>query len=590
MDDEDWEEEALGDRTEGDATILQNLGGERQWRFFRPDPFQLGRSTTFQCHVQAHHTLQDVELQIVQHWPDLRNPAARRRLQIVHGSVDSSVYLEAGHEAFIVEVNRDLQVGQVPIMFEYQYWDVTQNRFYGILEPRVHSPLMRGISLMFRDVAGHECHARPCFSNLNGSPLEAFEEYTIQSGDYNVVSGISTSRETIRILGFWSPYANLNEIPLTQAFSRSVGQTMMTDLISFEKGQANAALLQRNMVKVYHDLQRTTNVAQLRPGTILMIAPADGYDPQEVHTVRMTEVQWGTRRSFEFPLLIEALVEANMIEHSWDGSCAEPHHTVYVLTLPVTLNPLDQVMLIRPPHEVVQEVALLAEFRVEGTPQEQERYGHFEIVMVFVSTPTTMNGLLQGLHLERECAEHDGLLHVADGDVVRVWYSVPQSIEENTGSTSLTHHENQESDRSETIELHAPNASTSERPPPQYLPGTLHHCLFYVSWLWKMLGKIVIHKTAWRNRKHGRRRSTIESSCSLAKMNPMRSMWPSTNRVIMIAILMSMFHLGGAIRFGEALHPGPRFWIGTVNPSGMAGSLLSFLRAHGGSLKLTSLE
>ena len=100
MDDEDWEEESLGDRTEGDVTILQNLGGERQWRFFRPDPFQLGRSTTLQVHVQAHHTLQDVELQIVQHWPDLRNPAARWRLQIVHGSVEASVYLEAGHEAF----------------------------------------------------------------------------------------------------------------------------------------------------------------------------------------------------------------------------------------------------------------------------------------------------------------------------------------------------------------------------------------------------------------------------------------------------------------------------------------------------------
>ena len=78
-----------------------------------------------------------------------------------------------------------------------------------------------------------------------------------------------------------------------------------------------------------------------------MIAPADGYDPAEVHPVRMNEVQWGTRRSFEFPLLLEALVESDMLEHHWDGNFVEPHHTIYALTLPATLNPLDQVAMIR---------------------------------------------------------------------------------------------------------------------------------------------------------------------------------------------------------------------------------------------------
>lgn len=306
--DDDWDEEFYGDRTEGDVTILQNRGGERRWRFYRPDPFQVGRSTSVQVHVQAHHTLEDVELQIVQYWPDLRLPTARWRLLAIHESVSSSVYLEEDHEAYMVEANNDLQVGQVPILFEYQFWDLTQNRFYGILEPRVHSGLMRGISIMFRDVRGHECRARPCFSNLNGSPLEAFEEYTVHGGDYIVVSGISSARETVRIIGHWSPYAEARGVPLTQAFSRNVGLTMQTDFISAEKGQMNAVRLQRNMVKVYHDLQRTTNVAQLKQGSILMIAPADGYDPLEVHPVRMTEVQWGTRRSFEFPLLLEALV------------------------------------------------------------------------------------------------------------------------------------------------------------------------------------------------------------------------------------------------------------------------------------------
>ena len=157
--------------------------------------------------------------------------------------------MEEGHEA-------DEAYMVVPIMFEYQYWDLTQNRFYGILEPRVHSRLMRGISLMFRDVRGHECRKRPCFSNLNGSPVEAFEEYTVHGGDYIVVSGISTARETIRIIGHWSPYAEVRDVPLTQAFSRNIGLNMRTDFIPAENGKANAILLQRNMLKVYHDLYK----------------------------------------------------------------------------------------------------------------------------------------------------------------------------------------------------------------------------------------------------------------------------------------------------------------------------------------------
>jgi hypothetical protein len=470
---------------------------------------------------------------------------------------------------------------------------------------------------MFRDVVGHECHARPCFSNLNGSPLEIFEEYTVQSGDYIVVSGISTSRETIRILGFWSPYGSVQEIPLTQAFSRNVGQTMMTDLIPFEKGQANAALLQRNMVKVYHDLQRTTNVGQLRPGTILMIAPADGYDPQEVHPVRMTEVQWGTRRSFEFPLLIEALVEANMMEHSWDCAFAEPHHTVYALTLPVTLNPLDQVMLIRPPHEVIQEVALLAEFRVEGTPQEQKRYGQFEMVMVFVNTPTTLNGLLQVLHLDRECAEHDCLvslnervlradqrpLHVVDGDVVRVWYSAPLRIEENVEMTNRLSQENQDSGCNEISEIGEPHAAASAAPSahhsrdmqnmdrepdrrtrqtatainssdriPQYVPGTLHHGLIWLTWLLRTFGSFRQKIKAKAGRSRAGTRSGIWNAGAHKKVLVKHGIMPFGRLWLFLLLGGSTVMVSSdTVRFGEALHPGPAFWIGTTNPSGVAG-------------------
>ena len=51
--------------------------------------------------------------------------------------------------------------------------------------------------------------------------------------------------------------------------------------------------------------------------------------------------------------------------------------------------------------------------------------------------------------------------------------------------------------------------------------------------------------------------------------------------------LMSMLSIGGAIRFGEASHPGPRFWIGTVNPSGMAGKERQFAELPEGTWGVT---
>ena len=122
---EDWGMEAddnlHGDRVEGDVSALQDRGGEQKWKFYRCDPFHVGRSTSMRLHVQAHQTLANIEVEIVRHWPDLALPATRWRLLQVHQSVASSVYLEEDHEAFSFEVNQDLQGDQVPIMFEYQF-------------------------------------------------------------------------------------------------------------------------------------------------------------------------------------------------------------------------------------------------------------------------------------------------------------------------------------------------------------------------------------------------------------------------------------------------------------------------------------
>ena len=540
--------------------------------------------------VQAHQSLAAIEGAIVRHWPDLALPGARWKLIGIHESIGSSIYLEDDYEGFMVEANRDLRGVQVPIMFEYQFWNVAQNRFYGILEPRTHANIGRGIGFMFRDIPGHECHAKPCFSNLNGSPLEAFAEYNIHGGDYIVVSGIDTARETVRLIGYWSAYASLQEIPLTQEFSRNTDLAMQTDVIPMEKCQRKAILLQRNMVKVYHDLQKATNVAALRQGTILAIASADGHDPQEVHPIRMTEVQWGIRRSFEFPLLLEALVISDMLEHSWAGTFVEVHRTVFVLSLPSTLNPLDQVILIRPPKVWVPEVSILAEFRVEGIGQDQELHGESEMIMVFINTPTSWDDLLRRLHLDREYGEYDCLVslndrvlykneqgvHALDGDVVRVWYSMSQRQNDTAINVLIPQqhgpeHEGQ-GQQSRVNQSPAQDAPTGEAMP-QFLPGTLHHTLLWMVWMGNYL--VSMWRTCRLRSRRYRQKNLFATSRTRARMKitgMRKGVWMKPwHCLVGLACCAAAFASEGSIRFGEALHPGPSLWIGTANPSRVTG-------------------
>lgn len=301
-------------RVEGDVSILQHQGGDRKWRFYRPDPFETGRSTFMNLQVNADQSLESVERRTVQFWPDLADPQTRWRLAEVHVSVQNAIYVEEDVEVYIIEANIDLLFGNVPILKEVQFWDITSGIFYGTLEPTTRYHIMRGISQMYVDVRGHECHSKPCFVNLNGHPVQAWEEYTLSSGDVMVIASIDTVRETTQVLGHWADFAT--SPPFTQAFGRRVGVAMRTAITSEEKGQTNAFQLQRAMLSTYRNLYEQTSTAILRPGNTLCMASSDHQNLGEPHAVKMIEMSWNNRASYELPLLLEALIESDMMTHT----------------------------------------------------------------------------------------------------------------------------------------------------------------------------------------------------------------------------------------------------------------------------------
>ena len=175
-------------------------------------------------------------------------------------------------------------------------------------------------------------------------------------------------------------------------------------------------------------------------------------------------------------------------------------------------------------------------------------------------------------HNERVLTVRNRPVNVADGDIVRVWYSVPTHQSSNNTVMNIMQENDESGVDVETNNMHTTNHSVGSTPTPQYLPGTMHHCILWVGWallrLWRLL------KIIWPQRKRGRGRrrrhgshyhdtTTWKPCCSAGR-------WSWLLCTTLLAST-SAFSLKGSTRFGEAQHPGPRFWIGTANPSGTVG-------------------
>ena len=573
----------LPTRSQGDLSALQDRGGECHWRFYRPDPFAVGRSQMLDLHVLADHTLEHVEGRILQHWPGtgLANPLVQWKIVPAHLSINVAIYIPEEVEVFLLEVNIDLQFGHVPILLERQHWDVRRGFFHGYLEPRTTYSVMRGISLMHHDMIGHECNVRPCFASLNGEDLEALDDYELHSGDVVKILAIDSLRETTQVIGHWADFQR-GEAHLTQAYSRRVIAEMQNDLVSAAQLRGNAYALQTGMLRTFSSLLALTRGRELRQGTILCIAAASKYADGEIYPVRMTEVEWNDRVSYEFPLLLEALVDANMIDDLWSGSFYETHHTARMITLPLTTHQINQIIVIRVLEAEEHLHVALAEIRMSGPEVVHEMYGDFETIMLYGPSPIDRASLLQRLHLETDCTEENCIVSLnervlttssgwhdfPDGSVVRVLFSpvleAPQMAESMSVASSTA---NPDAATTSAEPASAPSAQETASSS-GYLPGTLTQTFTTLAWLaWSFVLKIFNWcgdgDTIWQ---------TVKSCTRLTSVGRQtRWSWSLFAILCWSSLQVGQTNEVGVLRFGEALHPGPLCWIGTANPSGVSG-------------------
>ena len=296
----------------------------------------------------------------------------------------------------------------------------------------------------------------------------------------------------------------------------------------------------------------------------------------------MPESDYGIESSREFPRIVEGLVRANMLQDSWFGTFRTMHDTISSMSLPETSARTDQILAIRP-NQISSRLSLvLAEIRVDGPLQGTQAFREHELFMVFMPYRVTRTQLLQRIYMVMDCAqgeclvslngrimtEMDEIHRVSDGSTLRIWYTVfprqedpadlvpglEQTFSPMSGTTST------EDERTSSTSTPAPTEA------PQYVPGTFLQNLVTLA----LFSRSCV--AGWHERKgmlsvrNAKHELRYRTSFSTTK----RTTWRSWRYAL---LLLAGLWTGSsqAHRFGEALHPGPDAWIGTLHPSGVSG-------------------
>lgn len=314
----------------------------------------------------------------------------------------SSIHIENGMEAFMLQADIDMGPGQVPVMYEFQGWNLLEKRYHSFLEPHIIHHTRTGISWMHRDVAGHPCYAVPCPTSCNGYYLQFYEDYLFEPASYIIHVTLQSIDDITTAIGHWIDHTS----QLPEFFPRVAGVAMAAGSdIDIEKVRANAALLQLGLRKTYQQLFVHFGGHLLLQGRILAIASADGSDENQVHSVSMTEFLLGAggSRSREFPFITEELVNAQMMEHSWSSHVLVPHRAIATISLPETLTPTDQVVIIKPIQVREKKTLVLGKLMLDEKLHGSQTFRDFDWVIFFTQPVCNRRQMIDYLHMRIDC-------------------------------------------------------------------------------------------------------------------------------------------------------------------------------------------
>ena len=549
----------------GSLDRLQIRRETMEVRLYRPSPGR-DRRILLQIRIEPGTSMRIVRSAIFRTWPDLADIRRSWRVSTVHMTYRTSTLVPGDTDCFLVEVDAEIPFDHVVTLNEYQRWRLGLKTFHGALIPKITRRRNDISSFLHYPDQDHRCYAKPCLLRINDEIFSTPQIVDISSGSFMVSADFDRSDQVFDTVGPYHEHDFQDRLPTGYEHLLGLQMHMQTHRPA-EDFLLEGIAIQEAIAETYHNLYVTMGCDQIREREVLVIA-AEAYHrmdrPQA--TIHLT-YDLGSNFLEGLPQLLEELVAGHLSEDPWSKFFLEPQSAVGTLTM----NTNRQVFFMRPwrnqqPRNfILVETLMITNFR-------QNLMESLGTSIIYSFSPADRDGLLHRSHVDDECQRHECVLvlndrHVTetgerhlvpDGSVLRIfiWKRSSQSASQTSSHEDIIMEEDDHKMEAEAEKATEPSSRTAPFTP---VPGVVGNSMLLATWILAF----------------AQRRGSM-GSADLPSPRLMAPNKPCYRKVILLMMcLIPMVNTlritmhSADLRIGEASHPGPEFWLGTVNPTGV---------------------
>ena len=387
------------------ADVLLQMAGERNLLIFRSNPQAQQRPESLRLFVNAHETVEDILLQVRNHWPDLG--MIDWELMSVNEKVASSLELQQGDVCLLVWTPQDLfGWGSGIVLIENQVWNIGR----GTVETALHpATIWKQTSLHdFFALTGYGryCDISPCTILQDGELALYGEALQLYDADYVVIMQIEDVENSRMVI--YDP--TIEELPVLQRiptdFEDQVRQTsILRGMIRAEDYALEAWKFSWTMTSNARRIFSRRNMLATQ-GRDLYVFPCL-HGPAKFHVVKHS--------AFRDPFgLLLTLKEKNLVDENIQWKLMGMHPSV--MTTGLALHGLVIGVLEEGDRDPATEVFVLYEKTLRPRRSPQEAYRNY--VSLWTDKLYERQTFLRQQGMFAVCQIHECTSYV-NGDVVQ---------------------------------------------------------------------------------------------------------------------------------------------------------------------------
>eukprot|EP00435_Cladocopium_sp_Y103_P015447 s3975_g3.t2 len=581
--------------------VLTNYPGQRNWRFYRPDPQRTLRPSFLDVQATPDLALAEIQRRVLLHWPDLLGATAWALVE-VSPTVSYATHLPDDMEAFVLRADVDCGPTERVVLLESQTWRIANDWYsshlYALVISQSQDPMILPALIDWHD----HCSRVLCPVWANGRTIRPTERLQEGDGSYVIIFFTSEvyliSTVTAHLTDFPGQFrisldlTETTELPIE--FLRRVYVHMGPSTgIPFDTVGFHVINFQLAFTDWYRWLYCYSGMRNIRRHMVALFHPSQ--PPGDPTTFMRLAVP----QPFDVPRFYADLIDYDFVTQD-DWELVFMGHMIGELLLPQDVQYFGIAHYRDREHPLHLNLVL---FEI----QVAYRHGFSQSVPTYVTLMVKetsswfallhMTGNLEQCHEHWECViqvdgtfvlPHQEDVFVYDGSIVRIWMG-DYHMELND---TIAEEMNQQAVNEPPVTLRqfltsSPSASTTQSAPFAPISGTLQSLASLLLWmLGPSLGRRFPRsiKLRIRQRRIGRRpdglrlRRCLPGSCRRLSRSSL-SRYCKLNTLLFLCLAQHL-HMGAVAirshtweptRYGEARHPGPSCFIGTTNPGGIKG-------------------